>query len=288
MKIIDRIYQYIDSKRIKAVPFEKEVGLSNGYLGKQLKRNADLGESVILKIIDNCPDLNPLWLLTGKGEMLKDDSEKKTTTKSTTFLEETKNTKKVVLLNESKHDYSVLPKVVTVDNYGRDNVVLVPNKAAAGYLAGYGDPTYIEKLPTYNLPNLNNGSYRMFQVAGDSMEPTIQNQSYVVGEWKENWKVDIKDGRVYVFVIQSEDYEGILVKRALNRIEKYGNLLLKSDNRIYASKVFLPEDIKEVWEVKVYLSFNIPDPSTMYDRLNDQEARLINLENLLLKLNPQK
>lgn len=203
------------------------------------------------------------------------------TTKSTTFLEETKNANNVVLFKKD----SVLPKVVTVDKQGRDNVVLVPNKAAAGYLTGYGDTTFIKSLPTYNLPNISNGTFRMFQVAGDSMEPTIQNQSYVIGEWKENWNEDIKDGRVYVFVIQSFEYEGILVKRALNRIEKYGNVLLKSDNRIYGTKTFTPEEIKEVWEVKLYLSFNIPDPATIYDRMNDLEADIFELREQLKRKN---
>ena len=75
MKIIDRVFQYIDYKGIKPIPFEKKIGLSNGYLGKQQKRNADLGESIILKIVENCPEINPYWLLTGKGEMLKTKSE---------------------------------------------------------------------------------------------------------------------------------------------------------------------------------------------------------------------
>ena len=281
---VTRIKEFIDFKGISVRKFEETVGFSNGSFASQYKNNKTIGVDKVEYILQSFPEISAEWLLTGEGEMLKGKSEKKTATKTATFLEDSKNTENVAVFNEGKQDYSVLPKVVTVDNYGRDNVVLVPNKAAAGYLAGYGDPTYIKKLPTYNLPNLNNGTYRMFQVAGDSMEPTIQNQSYVVGEWKENWQVDIKDGRVYVFVIQSEDYDGILVKRALNRIEKYGNLFLKSDNRIYASKVFLPEDIKEVWEVKVYLSFNIPDPSTMYDRLNDLEADIFELRDQLKRL----
>ncbi len=220
------------------------------------------------------------WLIDGKGEKqnIHNSLQNEIVRKSVRISDEIKNTKNLTLLNETKENNFHTPKVVTVDKQGRDNVVLVPNKAAAGYLTGYGDTTFIKSLPTYNLPNISNGTFRMFQVAGDSMEPTIQNQSYVVGEWKENWNEDIKDGRVYIFVIQSFEYEGILVKRALNRIDKYGNVLLKSDNRIYGTKTFTPEEIKEVWEVKLYLSFNIPDPATIYDRMNDLEARLIELE----------
>lgn len=71
MKSIERIYQYIKVKSIKPTRFEKQVGLSNGYLGTQLKRESDLGESVLNKIINNCLDINPEWLLTGVGDMLR-------------------------------------------------------------------------------------------------------------------------------------------------------------------------------------------------------------------------
>lgn len=71
MKAIDRLIQYLDIKGIKPTRFEKNIGLSNGYLGTQRKRNADLGEGVLIKIIDNCLDISVEWLLTGNGQMLK-------------------------------------------------------------------------------------------------------------------------------------------------------------------------------------------------------------------------
>ena len=83
MKAIDRLFQYIDYKGFNKRTFEIDNGLSNGYLGKQLGRNADLGEGILNKILENCPELNAEWLLTGKGEMIvsengsKVDSNKK-------------------------------------------------------------------------------------------------------------------------------------------------------------------------------------------------------------------
>ncbi len=62
--------QYIDYKGISKRAFEVDNDLSNGYLWKQLYRNADLGEGVLIKILENCPDLSPEWLLTGKGQMI--------------------------------------------------------------------------------------------------------------------------------------------------------------------------------------------------------------------------
>ena len=71
MKAIERLIQYIDYKGFSNRSFEIQIGLSNGYIGTQLKRNADLGESILNKILDNCLDINPIWLISGKGEMLK-------------------------------------------------------------------------------------------------------------------------------------------------------------------------------------------------------------------------
>lgn len=73
MKAIERFFQYIEEKSIKPTVFERDNGLSNGYLATQLKRKGDLGERVLNTIVDSCTDINPIWLLTGKGEMLLQD-----------------------------------------------------------------------------------------------------------------------------------------------------------------------------------------------------------------------
>ncbi|MFI3265228.1 MAG: hypothetical protein SNG38_08310 [Rikenellaceae bacterium] len=74
MKAIDRLYVYFELKSIKPTAFEKIVGLSNGYLGTQRKRNADMGEAVFVKIINYCRDLSLVWLITGEGDMLQGSS----------------------------------------------------------------------------------------------------------------------------------------------------------------------------------------------------------------------
>ncbi|NDV65374.1 hypothetical protein [Bacteroides sp. 224] len=71
MKAIERLYLYLDQKKLKPSSIEKDMGLSNGYLSIQKKRGADMGEGVINKIIDYCRDINPEWLITGNGSMLR-------------------------------------------------------------------------------------------------------------------------------------------------------------------------------------------------------------------------
>lgn len=71
MKAIDRLYIYLAEYNLKPTVIEKAIGLSNGYLSAQKKRNADMGEGIINKVIDYCQELNPEWLLTGQGSMLR-------------------------------------------------------------------------------------------------------------------------------------------------------------------------------------------------------------------------
>lgn len=71
MKIIARIYKYLDFQEISVSNFEKKMGISNGYLGKMKARNADIGEGILRKILENCPEISVEWLVTGRGKMLR-------------------------------------------------------------------------------------------------------------------------------------------------------------------------------------------------------------------------
>ncbi len=178
--------------------------------------------------------------------------------------------KKPDITRESNISY---PKVITVDNQNRDNIVLVPQTLKAGYLDGFNNPSFIAKLPSYRMPGLNNGIFRMFEIEGNSMYPTLPNKSYVVGQFVENWSTDIKDNQIYAII--SNEIEDGLVKRCINRIDKYRNLICKSDNRKnYPTQNIDPASIKEVWEIKLHLNFQLPDPADIYDRMNDLEAEL--------------
>jgi len=77
MGAIERFFEFIDLKGLKPTPLEKELGLSNGYLGKMLKRQSSIGSDIIEKIVVFFPDLNVNWLIIGKGEMLKTEQLKK-------------------------------------------------------------------------------------------------------------------------------------------------------------------------------------------------------------------
>lgn len=172
--------------------------------------------------------------------------------------------------------YSGVPQVISVNQENEENVVYVPVKARAGYLDGYGDSEYIETLPSFNMPQLNNGTFRCFEVQGNSMVRTFFDGDLVFGKYVEHLN-DVKDGRVYVIVSKND---GIVLKRVINRIEERGKLILKSDNKDgnYPTYTIDVEDIMEIWYVTMFASKQMPEPMDVYDRLHELESKLVELQ----------
>ncbi|MFD2968967.1 XRE family transcriptional regulator [Sphingobacterium bambusae] len=145
---------------------------------------------------------------------------------------------------------------VTVDSQDRENIELVPVKASAGYLNGYGDPEYVAELPKFSLPMFNQGSYRAFEIKGDSMLP-LPSGSIIIAEYVENWH-DIKVGQTYV-VVSKED--GVVYKRIGQKFKEDKGLKLVSDNKSYDAYWVQTPDIIEVWKAKAFISTALPEPS---------------------------
>lgn len=174
--------------------------------------------------------------------------------------------------------------VVTQDLQGRDNIELVPVKAAAGYLNGYADAEYVKELPRFQLPILKQGTYRAFEISGDSMLPILPG-TIVIGEYVENLK-HIKSGKTYILVSQRE---GIVYKRVFNYLDDTGKLFLVSDNRQYAPYQVDGSDILEAWSAKAYISVQFPDVESKNDVSVEQLASVVlDLQKDILNLKNNK
>jgi len=181
---------------------------------------------------------------------------------------------------EKNEELTLVPKVIAIDRLNRELVSLVPVKAAAGYLNGYGDPEFIESLPTIDIPGISGVTHRAFEIRGNSMLPNHHSGSIQIGRWVENIN-EIRDRRVYILLTK---YDGIVLKRVLNRIKQDGKLVLISDNdnkREYPNFTVDVEDILEVWYWRAGIIRETPEPGTIYSRMNDLDGRLAMLENRL-------
>ena len=132
---------------------------------------------------------------------------------------------------------------------GRVDIPFVPVKAAAGYLAGYSDPEFIDELNTFTLPMLSGGDYRAFEIVGDSMMPTPSG-SVIVGERVQNLD-DIKSNNTYVVVSKTD---GIVYKRILKNNRQKNKFTLVSDNPAYQPYNVSTDEILEVWQAQMVIS----------------------------------
>ena len=146
---------------------------------------------------------------------------------------------------------------ISVDKEDNENIELVPLKASAGYLNGYADPEYVAKLPKFYLPMFNQGTYRAFEIKGDSMLPLVSG-TIIIGEYLENW-ADVKVAETYVIISKTE---GVVYKRVGNKFKDNKKLKLISDNPVYEPYEINGEDVLEIWKAKAYISTQMPLPAS--------------------------
>lgn len=172
---------------------------------------------------------------------------------------------------------------VVVDHEGGERIVHVPVPAQAGYSQEVIDPIYFQELPAYNLPDkkYQNGTFRSFDVAGESMQPTLHEGDKVICRFLDpsEWMTGIRDQHVYVVVTRTQ----VLVKRVVNNIYKHRHLELISDNEFYRIMRVNIGDIRELWHIHAIISqFSHARPM-----VNTFEEDQISLDQLKQTVNKQ-
>lgn len=132
---------------------------------------------------------------------------------------------------------------------GRSEIQFVPVKAAAGYLAGYADPEFIDELNTFTLPMLTGGNYRAFEIIGDSMLPTPSG-SVIVGEKVDDLE-DVKNNAACIVISRNE---GIVYKRVQRNNRQKNKITLVSDNPAFHPYTVNAEEVLEMWQAQMVIS----------------------------------
>ncbi len=135
----------------------------------------------------------------------------------------------------------------------------VARNKQAEYIANFQNPAYLNGLPLFQLPNLPSGYYRAFESGEDFMYPG----SILVGTFIRNW-YDIKDGMQYVFLLRGH---GLIYRNVFNQVKTAGILLLTSDNASVEELEVPLQDVLEVWEVKAFVSVQMPVPQPSLERV---------------------
>jgi phage repressor protein C with HTH and peptisase S24 domain len=227
-------------KKSKAVNSDREfakcIDISPSNLG-DIKANR---RSVTLEILNKAFDrfgVNSAFVITGKGEPFYPSEEDSPSA--------AKSTDVVV--------------VATQDTQGNVTVPLINHKAAANYLSGYDSQEWFEARESLQLPDymLKDGLCYAVQVSGDSMEPTLSEDDWVICRLldKSDYRY-LSDGAVYLVVSEER---GIQVKRLKNRLQQYGSIRCLSDNPKHDPYELSEQQILQLWKVEWHLRSHLPE-----------------------------
>lgn len=151
-----------------------------------------------------------------------------------------------------------LRKALGLGSSREQGIGMVPIGAQAGYSRHYQDPVFVDELEVMHIPHLpfQGERYRVFEVSGDSMEPTLKEHFHVVAERvePEYWN---STAQYYIHVIVTEDR--IMIKRLFQKSEQ--EWVLISDNEEFYPQFLLPRrDVRELWLVKRKIDWEMPPP----------------------------
>ncbi len=216
----DRLIIFIDSLELSQGKFEKECGISNGYVNNI---RGSIGPNVLEKILIKYPLLNKIWLLHGEGEMLIDNNKP---------------------YHKKRHEQKLNNEDKTIPFYDTN--------------AHGADPEIIEILPPLktndnmlHIKDLFMGSQYAIKVSGNSMTPSYPPGSIIGIRQIENKQ--IIPGNVYVLQIDHE----LIIKRLYFKDEDQDSGIFQciSDNTmkveqgIRAGKLCYPPFYRKVDEV---------------------------------------
>ncbi len=147
----------------------------------------------------------------------------------------------------------ILP--ITIDKQQRENIDYVPEAALAGYLSEHNHPEFIERLPHFRLPKLDKGTYRAFDIQGDSMPP-LRDGFVLIGRFVEHER-DLKSGNRYILVIKDR---GIVFKKVIRdegkrASQSEASLILMSDNAEFKPYSVEVATILEAWEMVAFVGY---------------------------------
>lgn len=213
----DRISKYIDFKGISVYKLEVDAGFSNGYWRKTKSISANAVEN-ILRIYS---DLDPVWVITGVGEMIKQPS-----------------------TQEASGDIIPLSHPKTPDKiYPMSEFNLYDIDVSAGLSRlfsedGDRNKAYLGKISIPNMPKCDGA----VKVIGDSMYPLLKSGDIIA--YKEVHSIEsVQYGEIYILQIENDSDVSVVVKYVKKSSEGNDYLNLVSYNKEHDPKDVRKENI---------------------------------------------
>lgn len=222
----ERLKLFIAHKGIGQKKFANSCGLSDGFVNNIVN---SIQPKTIDRITMQYPELNPAWLLTGEGEMLRG-------------VIDAKPMGTAVSINELAIELPYIPVAATasfVDTF-------------YDYPDNYTPETY--PVIARNGERLSAEEYAVFEVEGESMLPSLRPGSLILAKRIPEQKWDHDTAGVVVVVYG----KSIVIKRVKdNRLFGTNTLTLTSDNPHFGDLPLTRPEIRAIYRAKRIISSDI-------------------------------
>lgn len=196
-----KAYTYlIDTQQVAdKKDFATKIGISASMVTELSKGRSAVGTKAIQNIVVAFK-INPQWLLTGEGPMLKEPQSAALPTP---------------------------PLVAHGEHTDEPGIPLIPLNAMAGALSGTDTQIMPYDCESYNIPAFKGADF-LIHVKGDSMEPTFRSGDIVACRRVALSNIFFQWNKVYVL----DTDQGPLIKR-IRRAADNDHILIVSDNQEY-------------------------------------------------------
>jgi phage repressor protein C with HTH and peptisase S24 domain len=229
--IKERVLQIAEFQGITKENFFEKIGMSYGnFKGKS--KNTPLNSTALADIIAIVPEINTDWLLTGVGDMYKDENAENNITKSNKLIHAPKGK---------------LPKRVA----NKDLIKFYDVDFAAGDLEFYEDNHTIK--PAYEMDIPEFAGCTAFRTYSNSMEKLIHSGNILFGTNELSWRDGLEYGQVYGIVCHDRRKFLKYIRKSPTKEETH--FLLRSENDSQYDDFDFPKDkIKSIWLIHGWLN----------------------------------
>ncbi len=261
-----RILQYLELKGITKYAFYRDTGTTNGVLSQP----NGISEENLLRFLSYYNDVNPIWLLTGEGEILL--------TKTPKFLIKSNDKnfdkefdKKRKLQNslsnteypKGEESYEKNVADVTVDKVfklrtdrliDRQQIPIYDMEAVAGLVPLFADQysqSIVEVMETTLIPKCDGG----LRIVGDSMYPLLKSGDIVFYKQVHDIMHSIIWGEMYLISFDIDGDEYVSVKY-LQKSDTPDHIVLVSYNEHHKPMEIHINRIRALAFIKASLRLN--------------------------------
>ena len=235
--------------------FASRIGITQGALSQLESQKSKLSMDSLLKI-NRVFGVDCNWLVTGEGEIFYQQNVRE------------------------PHSMSNAEHCVNRSGY----IPLIRGAAHAGYIKNYFNEKYLDSLDVYKIPGYESDEYRLFEIEGDSMIPSIYPGEIVVCERSPD-PMAVENGALAVVVAE----EGIVAKRTYIYEQDRTMLILKSDNPDYKTYSIAMDTVHEIWQVRAKITSVFSQPQVVdASRLRELEEDILTLKKEMSRLSAGK